>query len=58
VPEILEVLIEQDADAKEKYEKLTDGKKRSLIYSIIKVKNIDLQVEKILNFLNQHNGNK
>lgn len=50
-PEVLKVLLEQDSDAKKRYDALSDGKKRSLIYSIIKVKNIDLQVQKILTFL-------
>lgn len=51
VPEVLQVLLAQDPDSKEVYDKLTDGKKRSLIYSIQRVKNIDLQVQKILEFL-------
>jgi len=51
VPEVLEVLLVQDEQLKAIYEKLTDGKKRSLIFSINKVKNIDLQVEKITSFL-------
>ncbi|GAA4272176.1 DUF1905 domain-containing protein [Aquimarina gracilis] len=55
-PEVLKVLLEQDPIAKGMYNQLTDGKKRSLIFSIIKVKNIDLQVQKILEFLNQQKG--
>ncbi|MEM9884658.1 MAG: YdeI/OmpD-associated family protein [Bacteroidota bacterium] len=51
IPEVLEALLEQDADAKSIFESLSDGKKRSLIFSIQKIKNIDLQVEKILAFL-------
>lgn len=53
IPESLEVLLEQDEDAKSIFEQLTDSKKRSLIYSINKVKNIDLQVEKSLAFLEE-----
>ena len=53
VPEVLEVLLEHDTEARETWEKLSDGKKRSLIFSIIKVKDIDLQVQKILQFLNE-----
>ena len=51
VPEVLDVLLVQDDQLKAIYDKLTDGKKRSLIYSINKVKNVDLQVEKITTFL-------
>ena len=50
IPEVLEVLMAQDENIKTAFEKLTDGKKRSLIFSIIKIKNIDLQVSKILKF--------
>ena len=52
VPEVLSVLLEQDENARAVYEKLTDGKKRTLIFSIRGVKNIDRQVEKIMEFLN------
>ncbi|MEM6632071.1 MAG: DUF1905 domain-containing protein [Bacteroidota bacterium] len=50
-PEVLLVLLSQDPQLKDIYDSLTDGKKRSLIFSINKVKNMDLQVEKILKFL-------
>lgn len=53
MPEVLITLLNQDADAKRIFEKLTDGKKRSLIFSIKKVKNIDLSVRKILDFLEE-----
>lgn len=53
VPEVLQVLLDQDPAAKAVYDTLTDGKKRSLIFSIQKVKNMDLQVQKILTFLEQ-----
>jgi len=53
VPEVLEVLLEQDEESREMYNQLTDGKKRSLIYSIRGGKDIDRQVEKILAFLNE-----
>lgn len=51
MPEVLEALIEQDEDAKSIFDKLTDGKKRSLIYTINRVKNIDRKVELSLEFL-------
>jgi hypothetical protein len=50
-PEVLQVLLEQDSNAKSTYSTLTDGKKRSLIYSIRGIKNVDTQVSKILDFL-------
>jgi len=50
-PEILRVLLAQDAEAKSNYEALTDGKKRSLIYTTRGIKNVDRQVEKILEIL-------
>lgn len=53
VPEVLTVLLEQDPLAKAVYNGLTDGKKRSLIFSLQKTKNTDLQVQKILTFLAQ-----
>ncbi len=51
MPEVLEVFLEQDDESKMIFDKLTDGKKRSLIYSINKVKNIDTQVRNIMSFL-------
>lgn len=53
VPEVLEVLLDQDDEAKAIYDKLTDGKKRSLIYTIKSVRDLDKQVNKALNFLNE-----
>ena len=51
VPEVLEVLLAQDEGAKAVYEALTDGKKRNLIHTMNRVKNIDLKVEKALKIL-------
>jgi len=53
VPEALTVLLEQDDQAKHTYTNMTDGKKRSLIYSIRNTKNLDLFIQKALDFLNQ-----
>ena len=58
VPEVLQVLIDQDPEAKEIYDGLTDGKKRSLIYSIKGIKDIDKQVQKILAFLHEQHRRK
>ncbi len=53
VPEVLTVLLSQDEEAKVIYDQITDGKKRSLIYSFNKIKNVDRQVEIIVDFLNK-----
>ena len=53
IPEALAVLLEQDEAAKAVFDKITDGKKRSLIYSIQKIKDIDKQVQKSLDFLEE-----
>ena len=58
-PEVLTVLLEQDPMAKKQYDQLTDGKKRSLIFSLQKTKNIDLQVQRIIQFLKEQSfGNR
>ena len=51
IPEVLEVLLAQDPAAKKIFEAITDGKKRSLIYTIARVKDIDKQVRSIMDFL-------
>ncbi|MEL7146117.1 MAG: DUF1905 domain-containing protein [Bacteroidota bacterium] len=53
IPEVLQVLIDQDEKVKADFDQLTDGKKRSLIYTIVKIKDIDLQVSKIMSFLEE-----
>ena len=51
VPEVLTAFLEQDSESKAIYDKLTDGKKRSLIHSFNKIKDIDRQVKIIMDFL-------
>ncbi|MEL6676882.1 MAG: DUF1905 domain-containing protein [Bacteroidota bacterium] len=51
IPESLEVLLEQDEDARSIFEKITDGKKRSLIHTINRIKDIDKQIQTSLKFL-------
>ncbi len=51
MPEVLTVFLEQDEDSKAIFDKLTDGKKRSLIYSFVKLKDIDKQIRNITDFL-------
>ncbi|CCH54006.1 hypothetical protein BN8_03144 [Fibrisoma limi BUZ 3] len=58
MPEVLQVLLDQDDDAKQTFDTLTDGKKRSLIYSIKGVRDIDKQVQKIMSFLNDQKTKK
>ncbi len=53
MPEVLEVLLSQDTDAKRIFDALTDGKKRSLIYSLARTKDMDIQVRNIMDFLDQ-----
>ena len=53
IPEVLDALLIQDEELKKQFNNYTDGKKRSLIYTINRVKNIDLQIEKALNFFEE-----
>jgi uncharacterized protein YdeI (YjbR/CyaY-like superfamily) len=49
----LTVLLMQDETLRDIYDKITDGKKRALIFSIIKIKDIDKQVQGISDFLSK-----
>jgi hypothetical protein len=51
VPEVLTVLLTQDESLNVIYDKITDGKKRALVFSILKIKDIDKQVQSITDFL-------
>lgn len=53
IPEVLEALLEQDEIAKRVWDKLTDGRKRTLCHTLYRVKNIDKQVDKALDFLDE-----
>lgn len=53
VPEVLDVFLAQDSDAKAIFDTFTDGKKRSLVFSILRLKSVDKQIEKIQQFLTQ-----
>ncbi len=53
MPEVLTVFLSQEAEYKAVFDKLTNGKKRSLIYIIVKIKDIDKQVNNIIAFLNK-----
>jgi hypothetical protein len=50
IPEVLEVLMEQDAMVAEVWSKLTDGRKRTICHSTRRIKNLDLQIQKALEF--------
>jgi hypothetical protein len=45
IPEVLEVLFQQDEELKAKFEILSAGKKRSVIHSISRIKEIDKQIK-------------
>jgi hypothetical protein len=51
MPEILDSVIEQDADLKAIFEGLTLGKKRNIIHQIIKIKDIDKQIQKSIKLI-------
>jgi len=51
MPEVLKVFLAQEPSYRVVFEQLTDGKKRSLIYNTVKVKDIDRQVKNIMEFL-------
>lgn len=50
IPEVLKVLLSQDEQANSIFQALSDGKKRSLIYTIKPIKDIDKQVQRSLAF--------
>lgn len=53
VPESFEALLAQDDEGRERFERLTMGKQRSLIYIVKKVKNVDSQIAKGLAIMHQ-----
>ncbi|MCH2488778.1 MAG: hypothetical protein MK211_01395 [Flavobacteriales bacterium] len=48
MPEEMSTVLETDMEAAHCFEQLTDGKKRSLIYHILRIKNVQRRVEKAL----------
>jgi hypothetical protein len=52
MPEVLEAVLEQDDELKTTFESLRLGKKRNIIYSINKIKDIDKQVQKTIELIN------
>lgn len=52
IPETIEILLEQDKELKDKFSTLTDGKKRSIIVQTGKIKDIDKQISKAIELIN------
>lgn len=52
IPETIEILLEQDKELSDKFSKLTDGKKRSIIVQTSKIKDIDKQISKTIELIN------
>lgn len=48
MPEELTAVLESDPEALERFEAINDGKKRSLNYFIIRIKNVQTRVDKAL----------
>ena len=53
MPEVLEVVLEQYEDLKAVFESLTLGKKRNVIHSISRIKDIDKQIQKTISIINE-----
>lgn len=53
MPEILNVIIEQDKHLRAIFESLTLGKKRNIIHQIIKIKDVDKQIQKSIKLINE-----
>ena len=53
IPEVLEALLEQDEELKKIFEGLTMGKKRSVIYSISRIKDIDKQIQNAIKAIHE-----
>ena len=52
MPEVLEAILEQDENIKATFDTLTLGKKRNVIHQINKIKDIDKQVQKTIQLIN------
>jgi Bacteriocin-protection, YdeI or OmpD-Associated/Domain of unknown function (DUF1905) len=51
MPAVLEAILEQDQELKDIFDSLTLGKKRNVIHSINKIKDIDKQVQKAIKII-------
>ncbi len=52
IPETIQILLEQDDVLKQKFEAFTDGKKRSILIQINKIKAIDKQISRAIELIN------
>ncbi len=52
IPETVQILMEQDEILKEKFNELTDGRKRSILIQIKKIKGFDRQISKAIELIN------
>jgi hypothetical protein len=51
MPEVLSEILHQEQALKAIFDKISDGKKRSLIYTIVKIKDINKQIQAVHRFL-------
>lgn len=51
MPEVLDAVLEQDQELKTIFDTLTFGKKRNVIHQIIKIKDIDKQIQKAIKLI-------
>lgn len=58
MPEILEVILEQDHEIKIIFDGLTLGKKRSIIHQINRIKDIDKQIQKVIQLITESSISK
>lgn len=54
IPEVMQVLLDQDEDLLKRFLSMTDGKKRGVIHYISSTKNIDLQVKRTVEMLEKY----
>jgi hypothetical protein len=52
MPEVLEAVLEQDEELKAIFDNLTLGKKRNVIHTINKIKDIDKQIQRTIQIIN------
>lgn len=54
MPEVLEALLEQDESLKASFDNLSMGKKRHVIHTISRIKDIDKQINNAIKIINEH----
>lgn len=58
MPEVLEVILEQDHEIKIIFDGLTRLKKRSIIHQINRIKDIDKQIQKVIQLITESSISK